>query len=412
LIKVTTDSTITAAVDEIDSVNSVALGAWVKVGSRDEAGAIAGASHFIEHLLFKGTEELTAKDIAVIMDTAGGEFNAFTSREHTAFYLRVVRDDLETGIKILTDIITKPAFRESDIETERMVMLEEILHHKDDPSDVCFQNLMSTMFPSDSFGRDIQGDVRTISQMDRDQIYGFWEQNYRIKDIVLVAAGNLDFETISQMGEKIATARPGKADVLRRKPLLGQESLTMENKDTDQIHLAIGLSLFGAKDPQRNSIRIINQIFGGGMSSRLFQEVREKRGLVYSIGSTWMGYSDTGIFAVYGACGPTKINELYKVIKEQLLLLEDITEEEVELAKKHLKADILLNSEDTGSRMARMGSSLSTRDTVVEIKDAIKEIDAVDYEAIKNLAAYLGSQTHYVSLVGPQGQLEAFAKDY
>jgi predicted Zn-dependent peptidase len=388
--------------EAVDAFSSASLGVWVGVGSRDEAPSQAGVSHFLEHLLFKGTDELTARDVARILDRIGGESNAFTTREATAYWVRCLADDLREGLGILLDITTRPALRPEDVETERGVMLEEMYQHLDEPSDVAWEKFMETAFPNSPLGRDVQGTPETVGALSRDEIASFFEERYRSASVVFAAAGKVSHESLVEAVEKAFAKRQGSPGLARETPPPSGPGVVLTAKDTEQVHLVYGFRSISTRDERRYAMGVYNQILGGSMSSRLFQEVREKRGLVYHIHSEWVGFTDAGVELVAASSSPGNAAEVVSLVREQIELLasEGFSEDEFALAKSHLAADTVLSSEDSLHRMNRLGASLTLRGEVKELEEMLAAIRAVTPEEVLAMARQVASSPPVLSAVG------------
>ena len=389
--------------ERMPDVRSATIGFWVAAGSRDEEPGVAGVSHFLEHLLFKGTDTRTAKEIADAVDAVGGEMNAFTTKEYTAFYTRLVDLDVELGLDILSDIMWSPAFRPDEIEAERQVILEEILMHEDDPSDLVHDVLHEAMFPEHPLGRQVLGDAQTISAMRRDQIHGYWVSCYRPANIVVAAAGNLDHDAIVEgIDRRFAGATGGRVPD-RSAPVAPPRPVLVASRPTEQAHLAVGLGAPAAHDPDRFAFSVLNQVLGGGMSSRLFQEIREKRGLVYSVYSYRCGYADTGALAVYAGTAPSRAHDVLALVHEELDRLGEsgITAQELDAAKGHLRGSLALGLEDSGSRMSRLGRSQLVHGEVLPIDDVVARTDAVTLDDVRRVIDCVLASERVLGVVGP-----------
>ena len=389
--------------ERMPDVRSATIGFWVAAGSRDEEPEVAGVSHFLEHLLFKGTDTRTAKEIADAVDAVGGEMNAFTTKEYTAFYTRLVDLDVELGLDILSDIMWSPAFRPDEIEAERQVILEEILMHEDDPSDLVHDVLHEAMFPEHALGRQVLGDAQTISAMSRDQIHGYWASCYRPANIVVAAAGNLDHDAIVEgIDRRFAGATGGRVPD-RSAPVAPPWPVLVASRPTEQAHLAVGLGAPSAHDPHRFAFSVLNQVLGGGMSSRLFQEIREKRGLVYSVYSYRCGYADTGALAVYAGTAPSRAHDVLALVHEELDRLGEsgITAQELDAAKGHLRGSLALGLEDSGSRMSRLGRSQLVHGEVLPIDEVVARTDAVTLDDVRRVIDCVLASERVLGVVGP-----------
>jgi predicted Zn-dependent peptidase len=390
-------------------LRSVALGVWVGTGSRDEQGPLLGASHFLEHLLFKGTDTRSARDIAQAVESVGGDMNAFTTQELTAFYVRVPDTHLELAIDILSDIVWSPALRPDEVESERQVILEEIRMRDDAPDDVVHELFASALFPEHPLGREVIGTEDTITAMSRDSIAGYHGGHYHPSNAVWAVAGNLEHEHVLDRVRarlpETATTRPprenGAVDDPRR--------LSVLRRPTEQAHVIVGMRGFRRDDPDRYALTVLNQVLGGGMSSRLFQEIREERGLAYSVYSYRASFTETGAFAVYAGTGPERVHETLDVIDAQLDRLVDdggVTDNELVAAKGHLTGSTALSLESSSSRMHRLGSSELTLGEVLELDEIVARIDAVTTEDVERVIERVLTGRRTLAIVGPFDESE------
>ncbi|MCX7619278.1 MAG: insulinase family protein, partial [Acidimicrobiales bacterium] len=401
--KTVLDSGIRVVTERMPGSKSVAIGFWVGVGSRDEDSSVAGASHFLEHLLFKGTAERSARSIAMAVDAVGGEINAYTSREHTTYYARLPATKLRFGLELLTDVLTQPAFRPDEIDAEREVILEEILMNDDTPDDVVHAMLYEALFPDHPLGRETLGSPETISSMRRDQISSFFERWYRPANLIVAAAGDLDHNAVADyVAHRFADNELGEPP-RRHAPDREPERLRVVTRPTEQAHVAMGWRALAHGHPDRYALWVANHVFGGGLSSRLFQEVREERGLVYTIGSSPAAYSDTGSVVLYAGTMPSRIGELFDVIESIISALREhgITETEHEVATGFLEGSLLLGLEDSGSRMMRLGSSETALGEVTSIEEHIERIRAVTVEDVTRVLGEVFDSPRSVAVVGP-----------
>jgi predicted Zn-dependent peptidase len=388
--------------EKMPEVHSVAVGFWVGIGSRDERDGEFGISHFLEHLLFKGTPNRTARAIAEEIDAVGGDMNAYTTKEYTTFYLRLLADDLPLGLDILSEIMTEPAFRPSEVDAERKVILEEVLMHLDEPADVVYERFTEAIFPGHPLGREVLGHSEVITSVTVPAIRAFFDEYYRPANIVVAAAGDVDHEWIA---EELAARydRPGGIAPERTAPSSATVALDVTTRDSEQAHLVLGVRGPHRKAPERFVLSILNHTLGGGLSSRLFQKVREERGLCYSIVSDRIAYSDAGALAVSVGTAPERVNEVLKIVTDEIENLAEhgITERELALAKGHLKADTLLSLEDSGSRMGRIGASLLLHGEVLDIDTITARVDAVTLDEVAELAARIFAGPRTLAAVGP-----------
>jgi len=389
--------------ETIAGVSSVSIGIWVGVGSRDERPSEAGASHFLEHLLFKGTTDLTASQLAKVVDRAGGDMNAFTTKEYTVFYLRLLSEDFRLGLDIMCDIMSRPALRPEDVEAERHVILDEILMHADEPADLAAERFNQLMFPDHPLGREVLGVQESVASLTRDDIRQYFETHYLSENMVVAVAGNVHHDDVVDVVNEALQRHLGRAELDRRPPLRPPEALDVIQRPIEQAHVILGVRAPERRSQTRFALGLLNQALGGGISSRLFQEIREKRGLAYSVWSDRAAYDDAGTFYVAAGSSPDKIKEVIELLNTELdrLSSEGLSEEELDVARKHIRAETLLSSEDTGARMSRLGASVLLYDEPISIDDILKRFDAVTLEEVNSLAAALFDKPRTMSIVGP-----------
>lgn len=390
--------------EKVPGVRSVAVGVWVDVGSRDEVPATYGASHFLEHLLFKGTDRWSAEAIARALDAVGGEFNAWTSKEQTVFHVRVLDDDLALGLDILADITQRPALRPDEVDSERNVVLEEINMYEDSPDELVHDIFGETILGHHALGRSVLGTKDTIAQMARDDVAAHFGRWYGASRTVVAIAGNIDPDAVAErIAEQWATMSPA-TGVRELAVPAGAASTEVRVRDTEQTHLVIGAPAFARADDRRYALSAVNHVFGGGMSSRLFQEIRERRGLVYSTYSYRALFEETGYMAAYAGCAPARAAETLDLLHAQWDAMGGgITAEELAGAKGHLRAQIAMGEEDTGSRMGRIGKSLLTHGEVPTVDELIARIDAVSLDDTSALCAELFTRPLSMVALGPDG---------
>jgi predicted Zn-dependent peptidase len=385
-------------------VRSLSLGVYVGVGGRDEPAELAGVSHFLEHLLFKGTHHRSAQEIAASVDAVGGEMNAFTSREHTAFYVRLPSSELDFAVSLLADVIAAPAFRDDEIESERHVILEELLQSEDEPDERAHSLCMEALFPGHPLGRDVLGSEQTIEAMDRTDISAFHRDRYQPASLVVVAAGDVEHASLVRLVEQRFAARTGSAPVTSRTAPAGPVvPVSVLRRATEQAHLTVGWRTFPLDDPDRYPLAVLNHVLGAGMSSRLFQEIRERRGLAYSVYSYTSLYSDAGALMVYAGCAPTRLVEVRSLIDDEVgrLCAEGITADELRVAKGYLRGSMPLSLEDSGSRMARLGSSMVSRGAVTDLDTQLARIEAVDRSDVQRVIDRVLTDASSSAAVGP-----------
>lgn len=397
--------------EAIPTTRSAAVGVWVNVGSRDETPAMSGASHFLEHLLFKGTHKRTALDISAEIEAVGGETNAFTTKEYTCYYARVLDADLPLAVDVLCDAVADSILDPADVETERGVILEEIAMHEDEPGDEVHDVFTEAIFGAGTpLGRLISGTEATISPMTRTQINGFYRRRYIAPRIVIAAAGNLDHATVVRLVRKALAGSPldtAPAAPESRRPGKRVRTLpahtVVRTQDTEQAHLVLGGVGIGRLDERRFALGVLNNVLGGGMSSRLFQEIREKRGLAYSVYSYGSQYAEAGLFGVYAGCAPGKVDEVLDLIRTELAAVagRGATAEEIARGKGMVKGSYVLGLEDTGSRMSRLAKSELLYDDLMGVDELLARVDRVTLDDVNAVAHDLLSQPMSLAVVGP-----------
>ena len=396
---------IRVVTERMPEARSVTLGVWVAVGGRDEPDELAGASHFLEHLLFKGTSTRTARQLAEAIDAVGGEMNAFTSREHTAYYTRLPAHRIELGLDILGDVLTDPAFRPQEVEAERQVILEEILMNLDMPEDHVHTLLADAMFPGHPLGREVLGTRQSVEAVTRDDLAEFFGHWYRPRNLVIVAAGNLSHEQLVEGFDRSLGRREGGERPVRRRPASDPNPRVFLGDPTEQVHVAFGWRGLDHHDDDRYALMVANQVLGGGMSSRLFQEVREQRGLAYSVYSWASTYDDSGSAGIYAGTAPARAGELLEVVDDEVakLVASGVTESELGVAKGFIEGSLLLGLEDSASRMARLGRSLMARDEIVTVDEQLARIRAVTADDVGAVAGRVYGGARSLAVIGRVG---------
>ena len=379
--------------ERLDHVRSVALGLWIGAGSRDEPDAKAGVTHFIEHLLFKGTRSYTAQEIAEVFDEMGGELNAATSRESTVVYARVPDRHLERALDVMADMVFAPTF--ADVNSEREVVLEEIAMVEDTPQDLVHDLLAEAIFGSHALGRPVIGNANVISSVSRRTLAAYHRQTYRAGNIVVAGAGNLEHDHFLPLLERAAHQRvePPQAGASVRKPLVKPppSGLRFQRKDTEQYHVCVGATGISRSDRRRFAASVLDAILGGSASSRLFQEIREKRGMAYAVYTFAGQYSDTGQIGVYVGTREENLEPCLTIVAEQIadVAAGNVADAELERAKENLKGRIVLSMESTSNRMSRLGKALITDTELLSVDRVIAEIDAVEASGVAELAGML-----------------------
>jgi len=405
--------------EEDPSVRSAAVGIWVNVGSRDEAPATAGASHFLEHLLFKGTTSRTALEISSSIESVGGEMNAFTSKEYTCFYARVIDTDLPMAIEVVSDLITSSIVTALDVDAERKVVLEEIAMRDDDPSDLVHDLFSDTYYGNTPIGRPILGTSDSINGMSRNTVFNYYKKKYLPQDLVVAVAGNIKHKRVVAMVEE-ALSRDNFLNVMAA-PVIRpntpvkntkQQSVGLMYKKSEQAHMFYGMEGVARADERRFAMGILSAALGGGMSSRLFQEIREKRGLAYSVYSYAQQFAGSGLIGFYAGCNPTKAVEVVEIIRSVLGDVADngMTHEEIERAKGAVRGSLVLSQEDSGSRMSRIGKNEIVYGQVMDFDEILKAIARVSTEDIREIASEFLVKTPTLALVGPFKNESKFEK--
>lgn len=349
---------ITVITESMEGVRSAALGFWVRVGGRDEAPEEYGMSHFMEHMLFKGTKTRSALDISTAFDALGAEFNAFTSREYTCFYTRLIDERLPQGFEILADMLVNSTFDHKDIVPERQVVLEEIARSQDAPDDFVYDVFSEAVFPDNALGLPVLGTKATVSSFDTDQMHAFHDKHYTSENITVVACGSVDHQEVVDLARRYLSDLPFGPRLVREDVILQpQRPLVCVKKDTEQANIVYGAHTIHNDDPRRFAYSLLDIIIGGGMSSRLFQEIREKRGLVYSVFASSQLYEGAGVFEMYAGTRPENIAEVIEVAQEQFALAAEngVTEDELERAKELAACNFVLGMESTRTHMSRLG---------------------------------------------------------
>lgn len=395
--------------ETMPGVLSATLGIWVDVGSRDETPAVAGSSHFLEHLLFKGTTSRSALEIATAMDAVGGEMNAFTAKEHTCFYANVLASDLPLAVSLLADLVTDATNNAADLESERTVVLEEIAMRDDEPADAVHDLFSEVLFGDTPLGRSVLGTVESIEALSRDDVDGWYRRRYAMPSMVVTAAGRVDHQQVLDLvaaafGDRL-TGTGGPAPLRLGEQVADRpaRSTGLISRRTEQTHLLLGTPGVGRLDERRYAAAVLDAAVGGGMSSRLFQEIREKRGLVYSVGSALTHYAGAGSFSVYAGCSKKRVPEVLRLVRAGLdgVAADGLTSEEVARARGQLKGGMVLGLEDTGSRMSRLGKSELSYGEYLPVREVLARLDAVDEQQVREVAAELFGRPTCLAVVGP-----------
>ncbi|MBT2385246.1 pitrilysin family protein [Streptomyces sp. ISL-11] len=397
--------------ETLPSVRSATFGIWANVGSRDETPTLNGATHYLEHLLFKGTAKRSALDISAAIDAVGGEMNAFTAKEYTCYYARVLDTDLPLAIDVVCDMLTGSLIEASDVDAERGVILEEIAMTEDDPGDCVHDLFAHTMLGDTPLGRPVLGTVDTINALTRDQVARFYKKHYDPTHLVVAAAGNVDHAKVVRQ-VRAAFDKAGaltRTDAVPVAPRTGARTIRtagrveLLGRKTEQAHVVLGMPGLARTDDRRWALGVLNTALGGGMSSRLFQEVREKRGLAYSVYSYTSGFADCGLFGVYAGCRPSQAHDVLKICRDELhkVASDGLTDEEITRAVGQLSGSTVLGLEDTGALMNRIGKSELCWGEQMSVDDMLTRISAVTPDEVREVARDVLGQRPSLSVIGP-----------
>ena len=398
-------SGLTVVTERMDRVETVSFGAYVAAGTRNEEAPENGVSHFLEHMAFKGTERRTAAQIAEEIEAVGGHINAYTAREQTAFYVKVLKEDTALGADIIGDILTHSTFDRDELERERGVILQEIGQARDTPDDIIFDHFQETAYPAQPMGRPVLGTEEIVRALPREALVGYMRRHYTTANTVIAAAGNLEHEQVLDLVQRhfadlpsqpIPAAEPGR--------YAGGEF--REARDLDQVHIVLGFPSVAYADPDFYPTMLLSTLLGGGMSSRLFQEVREKRGLVYSVYSFTAPAMDGGLFGIYAGTGESEAAELMPVTLEELRRVQhDVTEAELARARAQVKAGLLMSLESTGSRCEQIARQIQVFGRVIPTAETVARINAVTIDGVQGAASRLFRAAPTLAALGPAGRV-------
>jgi predicted Zn-dependent peptidase len=389
--------------ETIPGVRSVSAGIWIKAGSRDETTAEAGITHFLEHLVFKGTETRSAREIAETFDSFGGELNAFSAKEYTCLYGRVIDRHLEDALDVLTDMVLRPTISQKDIDSERAVVLEEINMHEDAPSELIHDIFDQNLFQGHPVGPRIIGSAASVRSITRDSLVGYWNESYAAANIVVAAAGNVSHNKLVEQMEAAFSDSSGKPRIREPRALRARKRIFVDSKETQQAHICLGLEAMTIDDPDRFVLGVIDTVLGGGMSSRLFQEIREKRGLAYSVYSFRAQYSDTGSLGVYAGTAPENAIGVIEIVRDEFdrLVEEGLSAKEIARAKEQLKGSTVLGLEDTTTRMNRLGRGLLGGGELLSVNELMDRVDAVTSGDVARVCGKIFSRPMVMAVTGP-----------
>jgi predicted Zn-dependent peptidase len=408
-VKVTTlSSGLRVATDRMDSVQTASVGAWIGVGSRNEPEDASGVAHLVEHMLFKGTGRRDAFAISSEIEAVGGHLNAWTGREHTTYYAKVLKDDLPLALDVLSDMIQHSRFDPEELDKERQVIIQEIGQAEDTPDDIIYDHLMAASFPGQRLGRPILGTAEIIADLPRQAVLDYVAANYTPANIVIAASGAVEHDRVVELADRLFGDLPrAEPETQIRSRYVGGEF--REERELEQAHLVLGFDGVPLDHPDYFASQVLSTLLGGGMSSRLFQEVREKRGLVYSIHSFAWPMGDAGLFGIYAGCGPERVAELIPVICEEIVRLpETLHAEELSRARAQLKASQLMSLESTTNRAEQLANGLLVFGRPIPPDEIITRIDAVDAESLVRVARRVFASTPSMAALGPLSGLDTY----
>ncbi len=395
--------------DTMDTVETVSIGVWVDAGTRHEPAAVNGISHMLEHMAFKGTERRTAQDIAEEMDNVGGHLNAYTARDHTAYYAKILKDDAPLAMDIIGDILQNSSMDPIELEREQGVVIQEIGQSLDTPDDVVFDFFQATAFPNQPLGRPVLGTEALVRALNRDNILTYMRGQYSASSMILAAAGKIEHAQVVDLatqafGDLAGFNRP-QPEAAR---YLGGDF--REERDIEQVNFLLGFDGVSYEDPDYYASQVLSTVLGGGMSSRLFQEIREKRGLVYSIYSFASSFADGGLFGIFAGCGEDDVVELVPVMCDQVVqMTQAVSEQELKRAKAQLKASILMGLESTSSRCEILARQIAIHGRPIPVDEMVAKVEAISQADVVNTAKRLFASVPTVTALGPVGKIADYA---
>ena len=398
------------ASDSMTTVETASVGIWVGVGTRHEDADVNGVSHLLEHMAFKGTKRRSALDIAEEIEAVGGHLNAYTSRENTAYFAKILKDDLALAVDVIADIIQNSTMDEKELDRERDVIIQEIGQADDTPDDIIFDRFQETAFPDQALGRPVLGIADRIRTMERQTVVDYLRRQYSAPHMILAAAGNVDHDHLVSLAEEaLSGVGTDSVSAIEAARYAGGEY--REARDLEQVHIVLGFQGVSYGEDDFYSGSVLSSLFGGGMSSRLFQEVREKHGLVYSIYSFLSPYSDDGLFAVYAGTGEEHLKTLVPIVCDELCKIrQTVTEDEVARARTQLKSSILMSLESTSSRCEQLARQLMIYGRPLTVDEIVGRIEAVDADAVMQVARRMTSSIPTLATLGPVSGLETFER--
>ncbi|HZS44372.1 MAG TPA: pitrilysin family protein [Blastocatellia bacterium] len=383
------DNGLTILTEDMPHVRSVAVGIWVRRGSRDETEAESGISHFIEHLLFKGTKNRNTREIAQITDALGGHMDAFTSREFAGYYTKIVDDHLPLAFDVLADLVTQPLFDETELEKERGVIIEEIKMVEDQPDELVFELFSESFWPHHPLGRQIAGTIASVSNLSREKVIDYFQRIYTPQNLVITAAGNLTHDGIVELSSKYFTGSKNSNGAMERiAPPTSADILLRHKKQLEQSHIVLGVPCPSLVDDDRFVVNVLSTVLGGGMSSRLFQTIREDRGLAYTVSAGINAYVDAGCLSIYAGTSPEQVSDVVNLSIQELRKMkeEKVSEEELQRSKDLVKTSIVLGLESTRQRMSRLAQQEIFFGEISSVDEIVQEIQAVTADDVHRLA--------------------------
>ena len=396
--------------DAMSTVESVSLGMWVGVGTRHESPEINGVSHLLEHMAFKGTKRRSALSIAEEIEAVGGYINAYTTRESTAYYVRVLKEDVALGVDLIADILQNSTMETEELERERAVILQEIHQANDNPDDVIFDNFQETAYPKQAIGRQVLGNADIISSLKRDIVKDYMAQHYNSSTMVLSAAGRVDHNKLVEFARNTLSNLP-EGEHAPQDPAIYTGGQCIVKRELEQAHMILGFKGVSYEDPDFHAVAVLSTLLGGGMSSRLFQEIREKRGLAYSIYSFVPSYSDSGLFGIYAGTGEEKTQELIQLIYDEIKkICNEVDVNELIRARAQIKASILMALESSSSRCEQLARQIMVFGRPVPTEEIVANIEAIDCNAILKTAQRIFSSSPTIAALGPISKMENFCE--
>lgn len=390
--------------EEVPHVRSVTIGLWVRVGSRDERASLHGISHFIEHMMFKGTERLNARQIAEVIDSAGGQLNAFTSKEHTCYYARVLDEHLETATQLLADMLLHSTFPQTEIEKEKSVVIEEIRMYEDSPDELVHELFAETALEGHPLGRGVLGSEESVRRIDRRAIESFLRRHYTAGRLVVAVAGHVNHDDVVRLVDRCFSEMPSSVDLVQTTPISSMGRRRIRLKETEQVHICVGVPGIRRNDPDRYALNVLDTALGGGMSSRLFQELREERGLVYATYSYHTCFQETGLFTIYAGAGPEHAPRVIDLIRQicDEVVRNGIGPEEAQRAKEQVKGSLMLSLESTANRMSRLAKSELFNEELISQDEMMARVESVTEEDLIRVARRLFADKELIiTAVGP-----------